>query len=145
MEVYLISTLKILLATIVGAVIGFEKEIQGKPAGIKTHALVCLGGCIVMLVGSLTFDLTSIGDPMRLPAQVVSGIGFLCAGVIITKNDKIQGLTTAAGLWFSGCMGICIGSKFWILAIPTLICYFFITIVIAKAEDAMWKKENRKK
>lgn len=139
-SIYFLPTAQIICATIVGAVIGYGREKNKKSAGIKTHALVCLGSCLVMIVSRETS-----GDPMRLAAQVVSGIGFLCAGVIVvTRSSQIVGLTTAAGLWFSACVGLTIGSdKCWI-AVPAVLCYYLITVVIAKAEARMGLDDHPK-
>ena len=134
---------QMLLATLFGAVIGYDREKYGKPAGVKTHAMVCLGSCIVMLIGSLTAEETGYSDPTRLAAQVVSGIGFLCGGVIIvTNHSEIKGLTTAAGLWLAACMGLCIGSKYVWMCIPAGVCYYIITHILAKLETRIKKTGN---
>ena len=116
---------KILLATFLGGFVGYVRGRYGKPAGIKTHALVCVGACMVTLVSSLS-ALRHGGDPMRLPAQVISGIGFVGAGTILVNHGKITGLTTAAALWFAGCLGILIGSDYTILVIPAILSYLTI-------------------
>ena len=141
MSVYIIATLKVLYATVVGALIGYERERKGKPAGIKTHSLVCLSACIVTLVGIMTFKDTNIGDPMRLPAQVISGIGFIGAGVIMNKNNVIFGLTSAAGLWLAGCMGVVIGSDYTFISIPAIIAYILISRVFPIIEDKMKREQ----
>lgn len=125
-------TIKILFATACGAIIGYERNRIGKPAGIKTHALVCLGSCLVMLVGILTSKQFG-GDPTRIGAQVVSGIGFLGAGtIIVTQDNKIQGLTSAAGLWFAACLGLVIGSNYSYMVIPSMLCFYFITHILSR-------------
>ena len=125
-SIYFIVSAKMLAATIVGGIIGYDRAKTGKAAGIKTHSMVCLGSSVIMIIGTLTAQMYQ-SDPTRLAAQVVSGIGFLCAGVIIlTKSNEIKGLTTAAGLWLAACMGLCIGSDFAWVAIPASICYFLI-------------------
>lgn len=131
----LIICMQIIGATLMGALIGYDRERFGKPAGIKTHALVCLGSCLVMIIGNMSSLVGGTGDPMRLAAQVVSGMGFLCGGVIIvTARNEIKGLTTAAGLWFAACMGLCIGSQLMWIAIPAGLCYFFVTHILSKME-----------
>lgn len=141
-SIYILPTVKFFLATIMGAMIGLDRERRGKPAGMKTHALVCLGATIVTQVGILTFEKNGLGDPMRIAAQIVSGIGFLGAGVIMTKSDKVVGLTTAASLWLCGCMGICVGSDYFLLAIPAVLSYYFITHILSKYEDYQFGKKE---
>lgn len=138
---YFIISCQMLLATVFGGIIGYDREKFGKPAGVKTHAMVCLGACIIMIIGTLTAKETGYSDPNRLAAQVVSGIGFLCGGVIIVTNrSEIKGLTTAAGLWLAACMGLCIGSAYTWICIPAGICYYVITHIFSKAETRIRKK-----
>ena len=138
---YFIISIQMLLATVFGALIGYDREKFGKPAGVKTHSMVCLGSCVVMIIGTLTAMETGYSDPNRLAAQVVSGIGFLCGGVIIVTNrSEIKGLTTAAGLWLAACMGLCIGSKYTWICLPAGICYILITRVFSKAEKRIRKQ-----
>lgn len=142
-RVYILPTIKFFMATVIGAAVGLDRERKGKPAGMKTHALVCLGATIVTQIGILMFKDSGVGDQMRIASQIVSGIGFLGAGVIMTKSDKVVGLTTAATLWLCGCMGICIGSDYFLLAIPAVLSYYFITHVLSKYEDYQFgKKKN---
>lgn len=143
MNIYTISILKIFLSVLVGSFMGMEREKAGKPAGIKTHSLVCLGGTMITIVGILTYKDTGAGDPMRLSAQIVSGLGFLGAGVIMTRNNVVFGLTTAASLWFAGCMGICIGSEYTYLAIPCVLSYFLITKILSAIEVAFIRKDKK--
>jgi len=134
-DIFLLCSLRLLLATILGGIIGYLRERKRKPAGIKTHAYVCLGSCLIMILG-LQISQELGGEPTRMAAQVVSGIGFLGAGTIITSSTRITGLTSAAGLWFTACLGLAIGSDFFWLAIPTMICYFIIAIIFAKFDLA---------
>lgn len=107
-------SLRILLAMICGGVIGVERGKARQPAGMRTYMLVCMGAAVVMLTGQYMFNKFGTGDPARLGAQVISGIGFLGAGSIITSgNTKIRGLTTAAGLWTAACIGLGIGIGFY--------------------------------
>ena len=139
-SIYFIVSAKMLIATIVGGIIGYDRAKTGKAAGIKTHSMVCLGSCTVMIIGALTAHMYD-SDPTRLAAQVVSGIGFLCAGVIIlTQSNEIKGLTTAAGLWLAACMGLCIGSDFAWVAIPACICYFLIARGFLMIENKLISK-----
>ncbi|MEG0370959.1 MAG: MgtC/SapB family protein [Clostridium sp.] len=121
------SLFKLLLALILGGVIGGERENKSRPAGLRTHMLVCIGATLVQITAinyyhnfSGTFNV----DPMRLGAQVISGIGFLGAGTIIKEGASIRGLTTAASIWVVGCLGLTIGSGLYIEAIAgTLFLY----------------------
>ncbi len=102
------------LSVICGGVLGIERGRANQSAGMRTHILVCLGATLVMLTGQYMFDKFSTGDPARLGAQVISGIGFLGAGSIIVEGKtKVRGLTTAAGLWTAACIGLAIGIGFY--------------------------------
>lgn len=119
--------LRILLAMLCGGVLGIERAKAKHPAGMRTYILVCLGSALVMMTGQYMFEIFNNGDPARLGAQVVSGIGFLGAGsIIVESNTKIRGLTTAAGLWISACIGLAIGVGFYSGAITTTIVVYFV-------------------
>jgi len=98
-------------AALLGGLVGIERGMSRHAAGFRTHMLVCVGAALAMVANQYIFTfLTAASDPARIGAQVVSGIGFLGAGtIIVTRKQQIRGLTTAAGLWASACMGICIG------------------------------------
>ena len=90
---------RIFVAVIIGGLLGLERGLKNRPAGMRTYMLVCTGACIIMLTNQYIFQTTNTGDPTRLAAQIVSGIGFLGAGtIIVTRRSQIKGLTTAAGL-----------------------------------------------
>ena len=98
------------LAIALGSLVGIERDRKGRPAGLRTHMLVCMASCLVMITGQYTFELYGVGDPARLGAQVVSGIGFLGIGsILVTRDEKVKGLTTAAGLWASAAVGLSLG------------------------------------
>ncbi|MDD5863363.1 MAG: MgtC/SapB family protein [Firmicutes bacterium] len=102
--------LRILVSVVLGGIIGMERGMKNRPAGLRTYMLVCVGACVVMMINQFTYQVYGTGDPVRLGAQVVSGIGFLGAGtIIVTSHNQIKGLTTAAGLWASACIGLAIG------------------------------------
>lgn len=112
--------LKLGLATIFGVILGVERELRGKPAGLKTHIVICVCSCLLTIVSTESAryywhpGMGTLPDPMRLAAQIVSGIGFLGAGVILRKqNDVISGLTTAAMVWGTSGIGIAIGAGFF--------------------------------
>ncbi|MBS7604770.1 MAG: MgtC/SapB family protein [Candidatus Bathyarchaeia archaeon] len=104
--------IRLILAVILGLAIGFERERAHKPAGLRTHMLVCLGSCLFTIV-SLRFSL----DPARIAAGIVAGIGFIGAGAIIAEREKIVGITTAASLWVTSAIGLALGIGDYILAV----------------------------
>lgn len=106
---------RIVVSIICGGVIGLERGVKGRAAGFRTHILVCMGSALTMMTGQYAFMVFgNQTDPMRIGAQVVSGIGFLGVGTIITtKSLKVKGLTTAAGLWAAACLGLAIGIGFY--------------------------------
>lgn len=120
---------RMLASCILGGAIGFERKHRHKGAGMRTHALVCLGSALMMIVSKYGFtDFPDI-DGSRIAAQVVSGIGFLGAGVIFVRNNAVNGLTTAAGLWVTSGIGLSIGAGQWVLstiATVIVICVQFV-------------------
>lgn len=107
-------TLRILLALILGGLLGIEREQKHRPAGFRTYIVVCLGACLASITNVYMFQTLQAGDPARIPAQVISGIGFLGAGtILVTRSNHIKGLTTAAGLWCSATIGIAVGCGFY--------------------------------
>ena len=113
---YLEPVIRLILAAALGAVIGYEREIHGKPAGLRTHVLVSLASCLVTLVSILEFP----EDPARLLAQIIPGIGFIGAGSIIASGEKVTGLTTATGIFVTSAIGIAVGTGNYVLAIVSV-------------------------
>lgn len=107
--------LRVLVATVCGALIGMERSAKNRPAGIRTHILVCFGAALAAIVGQYVYLVMKLpADITRVSAQVIAGLGFIGAGtIIITKKRTIKGLTTAAGLWVTGIVGITIGSGYF--------------------------------
>ena len=135
---YLSVILRILAAVIFGGAIGLERGMKNRPAGLRTYMLVCVGSCLIMLTNQYLYQVTQAGDPMRLGAQVVSGIGFLGAGtIIVTKHNQIKGLTTAAGLWASAGVGLALGVGFYEAAFTAGIAVFSILTLLQKLDDKM--------
>lgn len=122
---------RICLAMLVGSIIGSERGRHGRAAGVRTHTLVCLGSALTVIVGLYSvIRLGMAGDPMRISAQVISGIGFLGAGTIMTRNHfQITGLTTAAGLWTTAAIGLAIGIGFYLGAFAGF-CALEVTITL---------------
>jgi len=115
-EHYLEITLRLTLALILGGIIGIERSNTNHDAGMRTHILVCLGAATVMIISEYMVA-SHGGDMGRLGAQVISGIGFLGAGCILVSNNRIKGLTTAAGLWTTACLGLTLGLGYYFIAI----------------------------
>lgn len=128
--------LRLLCAMIVGMVIGTEREYTNRPAGMRTHILVSLGACAVMLTGQMIFvQYSAYGatpDPSRLSAQVITGVGFLGAGTILREGTNVKGLTTAASLWAVACLGIAAGGGYYAIALTGMI-FIFITLTMFEA------------
>lgn len=126
-------TVRVFLSIILGGIIGTERDIKNRAAGVRTHMLVCLGAAVVMLTNQYVVsafpDLDT--DITRMGAQVISGIGFLGAGtILITGQNQIQGLTTAAGLWASATIGLAIGIGFYEIALVGFLAILFIVFFL---------------
>ena len=145
MDIFLVAT-RLILAAILGAVIGIEREIKNRAAGFRTHIIVSVGACLIMLIGiDAIGDISSdqARDTARLAGQVVSGIGFLGAGTILQKKNGVSGLTTAATLWLSGAIGLAVGIGYYEGAIiATVIC--LITLVSLKGISDLINKKTTK-
>ncbi len=146
--------LRIVIAIIIGGIIGYERGHQNRPAGFRTHILVCLGAAIVSMIQDqlrvnilkYTFLHPEVSQVLktdlgRIGAQVVSGIGFLGAGTIMRDKGIIGGLTTAASIWATGCLGLSIGWGFYYLAIPAGVGIIIVLVTLKKLERS-WI-ENR--
>lgn len=132
---------RITVAIIVGGLIGLERGMKNRPAGLRTYMLVCVGACLIMLTNQYIYQFTGAGDPMRLGAQVVSGIGFLGAGtIIVTKHNQIKGLTTAAGLWASAGVGLALGIGFYEAALTASVGIYIILSILQRWEHRVRKK-----
>lgn len=125
-----------ILAVLIGSFIGSERARHGRAAGMRTHILVCLGACMTSMTSMfVSTTLGASGDVFRIPAQVISGIGFLGAGMIILKaNNVITGLTTAAGVWTTGAIGVAIGYGFYEGAIIVTMFFLGTIVLFAKLE-----------
>jgi len=130
-SIELLILVRILMAVILGFILGFERELFKRSAGLRTHILVCIASCLIMLVSIYGFD---EGDPARLAAQAVSGIGFLGAGAIIKGDKGITGITTAATIWMSAMIGLSCGNGFYFGAIVTTVCSLIILTLLRRVE-----------
>lgn len=130
--------LRILVSVVLGGIIGLERGMKNRPAGLRTYMLVCLGSCVVMLINQYTTQVFGTGDPVRLGAQVISGIGFLGAGtIVVTSHNQIKGLTTAAGLWASACIGLAIGIGLYEVALIAGLCVFLVLTLLHEMDYFM--------
>lgn len=109
--------LRLVLAGVLGGLIGLEREYRAKVAGTRTHLLVAVGAALMMLVSKYGFG--GVGDPSRVAAQIVSGIGFIGAGAIMVNKHAIHGLTTAAGIWVAAGIGMASAAGLYVLAVAT--------------------------
>lgn len=116
--------IRLIVAAILGGIIGLEREKLNRPAGVRTHMIVCLGSCLIMLLGEYMHQIDNTIDITRLGAQVVSGIGFLGAGAILKDGFSVRGLTTAATLWVVACVGLAVGGGFFSAGILTTIIVY---------------------
>lgn len=150
--------LRIILAAAIGFVFGMEREWRRRPAGIKTHIIVCVGAAVISLVQLMIIaeviaiikenpDMSSVlkSDFGRLPAQVISGIGFIGAGCIIREKGTISGITTAATLWFIACIGLVVGMGYYRLSIISSIATFIILTVLRLSQRAIYRRKIKKK
>ena len=124
---YASAALRLLLAVLVGGILGIERGRKNRPAGLRTYMLVCLGATTVMMTNQYVTQCMGTGDPVRMGAQVISGIGFLGAGsIMVTGRNQIRGITTAAGLWAAACIGLAIGIGFYEIGIASGILVFIV-------------------
>ena len=128
--------IRMCLAVICGALIGMEREQKRRPAGLRTHMLICLGASMTTLTSQyLLLNLGLYTDPARLGAQVIAGIGFIGAGtIIVTKRRQVKGLTTAAGLWASAIVGLCCGAGFYLGAMAAAALILVAEMLMSKLE-----------
>ena len=124
------NILRLILAVILGMMVGFERELAHKPAGLRTHMLVCLGSCLFTVI-SLEFAV----DPARIASGIVAGIGFIGAGAIIAEPDRVVGITTAASLWMTAAIGLTIGVGNYVLAAVAV-----LLAVLTLFSGALFKK-----
>ena len=130
--------IKLALAMICGGILGMERGKKNRPAGFRTYMLVCVGATLVMLTNQYLCEVYGTGDPARLGAQVISGIGFLGAGtIIVTGRNRVKGLTTAAGLWADACLGLAIGVGFYSAAIIGGIMILLVMSVLHRLDDRL--------
>jgi putative Mg2+ transporter-C (MgtC) family protein len=136
--------IKLLVATALGGVIGLERELSGKPAGLRTNILICVGAAIIT---DLSIDVAGMGtgpiaDPGRIAAQIVTGIGFLGAGTIIQTRGGIHGLTSAATIWVVAAIGMLCGAGEYIAGIGSTVLVIVVLVLLGRFEE--WVLERRR-
>ena len=141
---YLAVFLRIFAAVIIGGILGLERGMKNRPAGLRTYMLVCVGACVIMLTNQFIYQSVGTGDPVRMGAQVVSGIGFLGAGtIIVTRRNQIKGLTTAAGLWSAAGVGLALGVGFYEAALAGTLAVFFVMTLLQKMDNKLHRKSRQ--
>ncbi len=128
--------LRIVLSMLLGGFLGFERGRKHRPAGFRTYMLVSLGAALVMMTNQYVFRAFNTSDPVRMGAQVISGIGFLGAGtIIVTGRNQIKGITTAAGLWTAACSGLAVGIGFYEAAILGFLAIYFTMVLMQRLDS----------
>jgi putative Mg2+ transporter-C (MgtC) family protein len=131
--------LRLLVALVLGAVVGLERERQERAAGLRTVTMVSLGSCLFTIVGAYGFPNT---DPSRVAAQIVTGIGFLGAGTIFLRKDLVRGLTTAATIWAVAAIGMAVGTSQYTVAVFTTLLILSVLMVLKPIERRFFKRPN---
>lgn len=134
--------IRILLSVILSGLVGMEREKLKRPAGVRTHMLVGVGATLVILTSIYLSETYGNIQVDRMGSQVISGIGFLGAGTIIRQGNTVQGLTTAAGLWAVACIGLAVGTGFYLGAITTTLMVLITLIVFKKIETKVMQKDK---
>lgn len=137
--------LRMLLSAAAGGAIGLEREFRRRPAGFRTHILICLGACITTMTSQyLLLDMHYYTDITRLGAQVIAGIGFVGAGaIVVTRSRQVKGLTTAAGLWVSAIIGLALGAGFYEGGIFTTLLVLAAELVLTRFEYRALRNSSR--
>lgn len=140
-----VALFRLLLATVVGSVIGMERGRQGRAAGMRTHVLVCLGAALTAMTGMYAYEILGVGnDPLRISAQVISGIGFLGVGSILIKGRfQITGLTTSAGLWTAAAIGLALGIGYYEGALVTFMLAVITVTILHRLEYKVFIRHVR--
>lgn len=141
---YLAIAVRILIAVFAGGLLGLERGMKNRPAGMRTYMLVCVGSCLIMVTNQYVFQVFGSGDPVRLGAQVISGIGFLGAGtIVVTRRNQIKGLTTAAGLWAAAGIGLALGIGFYEAAVIGSVAIFTVITLLQRMDNNLHRKSKQ--
>lgn len=134
---------RLLLAVVFAGCVGAERATKRHAAGFRTYIIVCVAAAVVMMTNEFIFRKFGTGDIARLGAQVISGIGFLGAGtILVTSRSQVKGLTTAAGLWASACLGLAIGVGFYTAAIIGFLIMFAVLMILPRIENSFTEKSR---
>ncbi|UCC72753.1 MAG: MgtC/SapB family protein [Gemmatimonadota bacterium] len=135
---------RLLLATVLGGIIGLERELSGKPAGLRTNILICVGATLLMDVSQAVAAAATTGpaDPGRIAAQVVSGIGFIGAGTILVMRGSVVGLTTAATLWVVAAIGLAVGAHAYVEAAGATVLVALTLIFLGRVEGFLFRRRT---
>lgn len=137
---YPVMLLRMAGAVLFGAVIGLEREYRDHPAGLRTHILVCLAACVFALLSVESVHMAGFADdqvridPLRVIEAVTSGVAFLAAGMIVFSRGRVKGLTTGAGMWLAGAVGLAVGLGYWFIALFATVGCFLVLFVLGKLE-----------
>jgi len=140
--------LRLTLSVVLSGLIGLERQMHRRNAGLRTHILVCLGSCLIMLTSLYVFDIYSSRvalDPSRIAAGVITGIGFLGAGTIIREKEGVKGLTTAASLWVVAGIGLAVGCGFYKAALYTTVLALVALFFLRYAEGIIFCEDKQNK
>ncbi|MDO4413779.1 MAG: MgtC/SapB family protein [Erysipelotrichaceae bacterium] len=129
--------LRLICALCAGTLIGYERHNRAKAAGLRTHAIVALASCLLMLVSKYGFEGSDKFDAARVAAQVVSGVGFLGAGVIFVRNDNVRGLTTAAGIFMTAAIGLCFGTGMYLVGFSAVILLGIMQVLLNTVKETI--------
>lgn len=141
---YLAVAVRIVAAAFLGGLLGLERGMKNRPAGLRTYMLVSVGACLIMLTNQFICQVGGTGDPVRMGAQVVSGIGFLGAGtIVVTRRNQIKGLTTAAGLWTAAAAGLALGVGFYEAALMGGLTIFAVITLLQRMDNSMHRKSKQ--
>lgn len=138
----LVMSFKLVLSFLLGSVVGFERRRRGQSAGVRTFALIAMGSALAMILSIYVADNCGVGDPTRIAAQVVSGIGFLGAGAIIQMKGSVRGLTTAAGIWMVANIGMAVGCGLYLIACVATLLILFILVLLERIEHSVSKRSQ---
>jgi putative Mg2+ transporter-C (MgtC) family protein len=142
LELQLHLLAQVALASFLSMIVGLDRERRNKSAGLRTHMLTGLGACLFTTIGS---HVLPEGDPTRVAAGVVTGIGFLGAGVIIQSEDRVRDLTTSASIWATAAIGVAVALDAWLLAIGATVLVWFILAIVQRWEDNILRVNGQDK
>jgi putative Mg2+ transporter-C (MgtC) family protein len=135
---------RLLLATVLGGLVGLERELAGKPAGLRTNILICVGAALLMDISRSVAASSEVwpADPARIAAQVVSGIGFIGAGTILVERGSVVGLTTAATLWVVAAIGLAVGGDAYVAAVGATLLVVVTLLILGRLEDFLFQRRT---